>query len=303
MTPARASLLLTLLAPLAFADSLPTDRYLTHQRPLDDLVAVPAGTFVMGATALNQSIALEMCRQQIGKKLERNCTIDKVAAESPADRTFISAFHIDRVEVTVAAYRRCIAAGVCDPQPIVQSDPRFIEDRLPITNVTYDEAERFCRWRGARLPSEAEWERAARGGDGRLFPWGNQPLKQAANLGKFIPLEGMVAPTASPVVQSDASDGFAFVAPVGSFPNGQSPFGVLDLAGNVAEWTADYFDAEAPQRRSRYNPRGPASGERRTVRGGSWRTPLFLARATTRTATDPTERSSEIGFRCAKSGD
>ncbi len=285
---------------VAAATPLPPDQYVVARRAIEEMVVVPSGTFVMGATAAEQSQALEMCRQQIGKKMERNCTSDRVSSEGPAERVFVSGFRIDRVEVTVAAYRRCIHAGACDPMPLVTTDPRLVEEDRPVTNLTHGEAARFCAWRKARLPTEAEWERAARGGDPRLFPWGNQPQRSLANLGRFLPVEGQVAPSATPVVQADASDGWALTAPVGSFPKGASPFGVLDLAGNVAEWTADYFAQESPQRSSRYNPRGPASGEARSVRGGSWRMPLFLARTTARLYADPNERSTEIGFRCVQ---
>jgi formylglycine-generating enzyme required for sulfatase activity len=178
-------------------------------------------------------------------------------------------------------------------------DARLLAPALPITSVTWGEAAAYCAWRGARLPSEAEWERAARGTQGRVWPWGNEPRTDADNHGRFTraaDLEGSIVA----LVRPDERDGFALLAPVGSFPHGASLEGVLDLAGNAMEWTADYYGQDPPQKARSVNPRGPAVGALRSLRGGSWRLPPLFTRAAARDGAPPETRSPEIGFRCAR---
>jgi formylglycine-generating enzyme required for sulfatase activity len=268
-------------------------------RPIETMLPVPAGSFVMGASGEAQRAALHMCLDEIGPRLHQACHADLFASEGPAVAVYLSAYSIDRVEVTVAAYRKCVRAGVCSPGPILQTDSRFVQPELPITNITWDEARSYCTWRGARLPSEAEWERAARGSDGRTWPWGNTPRADAANHGRFMTPEELGNPQVLRV-RPDESDGHAFLAPVGSYPGAVSPIGALDLAGNAAEWTNDVYQEEPPQRISTVNPHGPAAGSLRTVRGGSWRHPMLFLRTTARDAAPADARSPEIGFRCAR---
>ena len=268
-------------------------------RPLEAMLPVAAGAFKMGATREAQNAALEMCKNEIGPKMEQACHTDLFASEGPETSVYLSAFAIDRIEVTVAAYRNCVGAGACSPAPLLQADARFLASNLPITSVTWDEANAYCLWRGARLPSEAEWERAARGLDGRTWPWGNVPRADAANHGRFVGADEM-GPMQILRLRPDESDGHAFVAPVGSYPEGASPVGALDLAGNVAEWTADFYSEQPPQSLSTVNPHRTAAGTLRSVRGGSWRHPLLFLRATSRDAAPADSRSPEIGFRCAR---
>ncbi len=275
------------------------------RRPLETMIEIPAGTSTVGATADQQIAALSLCKKEIGTAQARQCVPNLFWLEGPARVIYLSSYSIDRVEVTVAAYRKCVQAGACDADPLMQPDDRFVQPDLPITSVTWEEASRYCAFRGARLPTESEWERAARGpaeiSESRMWPWGPEPIANAANHGKFsgddlaLNLE----------LRPDASDGFAFLAPVGSFPAGASPEGVLDLAGNALEWTADFWAEEPPQARGVVNPRGPAEGALRVVKGGSFREPLLYARTTGRDAAlghaaPPDTRSSEIGFRCTR---
>jgi formylglycine-generating enzyme required for sulfatase activity len=291
--------LLLLLLPLCAGFDAATGRGVVAERPLESMVRIPAGEFLMGATVEAQAAAVHLCREELRPRQGAGCKDDAFVGEGPPKRVFLSEFFIDRVEVTVEAWRRCAQAGACSPEPLLQPDRRFLAPTLPITSVTWDEAARYCAWRGGRLPTEAEWERAARGTDGRTWPWGSEPRGDRSNHGRFYTV-GELGPQPEPVLRPDASDGFALLAPVGSFPEGASPEGVLDLAGNAMEWTADVFIEEPPQKASQVNPRGPLIGSTRTVRGGSWRQPRLYQRTTARDAAPPDTRSPEIGFRCAR---
>jgi formylglycine-generating enzyme required for sulfatase activity len=269
------------------------------RRPLEAMVPIRGGLFTMGASAELQAAALELCREEIGPRHRASCNRDVVETEGPQRRVYVSSFAIDRVEVTVGAYRACVRAGACAPTPLTISDARFLGANLPITSVTFGEAEAYCRWRRARLPTEAEWERAARGTDGRVWPWGNLPRMGAFNHGRFAGPDDFGGDL-SALIRPDGSDGAVFVAPVASHGDGVSPDGIYDLAGNAMEWTSDYYRSEPPQTSSTVNPHGPDAGAMRVLRGGSWRQPPFFARTTYREATGPDTRSAEIGFRCAR---
>jgi formylglycine-generating enzyme required for sulfatase activity len=288
-----------LLACALLLAGFDTGRVTRVDRPLESLLPVAAGSFIMGASAEQQRAALRMCLDEMTPRLQKACGPDVFATEGPSVQVYLSAYSIDRVEVTVEAYRGCVRAGVCSPAPLLQTDARFLAPRLPITSVTWDEAQRYCTWRGARLPTEAEWERAARGTDARNWPWGNLWRNDGANHGRFLGADEL-GPSQNLRMRPDESDGHAFLAPVGSYPDALSPVGALDLAGNASEWTADVYHEEPPQRSSTVNPRGAPAGSLRTVRGGSWRHPNLFLRTTMREAVAADARSPEIGFRCAR---
>jgi formylglycine-generating enzyme required for sulfatase activity len=202
----------------------------------------------------------------------------------------VSGYWIDRFEVSVEGYERCVAVGRCEPRPTSLATRRFDRPDFPVTRVTWNDAVAYCAFRGARLPTEAEFERAARGVGGRRYPWGELFNTRASNHGRF-----------GWDVTEDA-DGFVELAPIGSFPDGVTPEGIHDLAGNVAEWVLDRYaptyDADA-----RSDPRGPGVGgsNLRVVRGGSYAQPRFRVRGAARAFAEPGERRSSIGFRCARS--
>jgi formylglycine-generating enzyme required for sulfatase activity len=223
-----------------------------------DMVAVPAGPFTMGG--------------------------GDEADERPAHRVWLSAFFIDRDEVTRADYARCVGDGVCRSPALASSDPE--PSRLPVTGVDWRDAEAYCRWARKRLPTEAEWEKAARGTDGRPYPWGRTPRCDQANFGNF---EGEGRCPRNP----------GRPAPVGSYP-GASPYGARDLAGNVWEWVADPYDPDYYRRSPARDPRGPTSGSRRVVRGGACCSMFGLPRASNRLAFPEDYRDIDIGFRCAR---
>jgi formylglycine-generating enzyme required for sulfatase activity len=188
--------------------------------------------------------------------------------ERPVRTVTLPAFSIDRTEVTRAMYARCVAHRRCAAPPHdLQQDPD-----LPMTNVSWNEARAYCSFAGGRLPTEAEWEKAARGTDGREYPWGASADCARANWGNFEG-EGPCA-----------AEGPGHPVPVGSYPQGASPYGVLDLAGNVWEWVQDRYDLDR---------------DRRVVRGGSCCSYFVEPRAANRNAWDPQHRDGDLGFRCA----
>jgi len=239
-----------------------------------------------------------------------------------AREVYLTPFAIDRDEVSVADYRRCVFAGGCALDPLVAGDDRYIRDGWPIVNITWIEAQDFCRWRGGRLPSEAEWERAARGDDDRIYPWGNAPRPNDFNHGQArseamreVEVKHFQGGATSPMPlhllgDPDDTDGFAILARPGSYAWGDGPYGTRDQAGNVAEWTADaYVNTDRIRGYDglpALNPVRDGNGnDPRVVRGGSWRQPMWLSRADVR---DPyndlynaNRRFPYIGFRCAYS--
>jgi formylglycine-generating enzyme required for sulfatase activity len=224
--------------------------------PVEDeveMVAIPEGEFIMGSD---------------DPEADDN--------EKPATKVFVDAFSIDKFEVTNARYLRCIEAGTCTRPPNRGYDDPT-KANFPVTIVSWQQAVTYCRWVGKRLPTEAEWERAARGADGRRYPWGNTFEADRANVGYSVG-----SPTS-----------------VGSYPKGASPYGAMDMAGNVWEWTSSLYKPYP------YNPRDGrenlnARGSR-VERGGSWYHPPWHARTTRRTAIGHVyRRINDLGFRCAK---
>ena len=202
--------------------------------------------------------------------------------EKPEGLVLLDAYWIDRHEVTYGAYIAFVTA-TGHRKPIsryVKHFEKLSGPTQPAVYVSWEDADAYCRYRGARLPTEAEWEKAARGPHGLLWPWGNQDKLGAANTGN--------------------PDPFEFPAPVASFPLDQSPYGIYDMAGNVMEWVADWYQEDA-YRDTSPNPKGPPSGSFKVIRGASWGTIGKETRLTVRLKMVPDFRDTTIGFRCAKS--
>jgi formylglycine-generating enzyme required for sulfatase activity len=195
-----------------------------------DMLPVPGGTFMMGCTDPAPFV----------------CPAD----ELPVHAVTVAPFLLDRTEVTQAAYQQCMDAGAC-AAPMTRFDP-VMHPSYPVSDISWTQADAYCRWRGARLPTEAEWEFAARGTDGRLYPWGNAPpdCTRANSLG---------CNTGS-------------VLPVATHHAGVGPFGHEDLGGNLWEWLADWYDPNYYATSPTQNPTGPAAAVNgnRCKRGGSW---------------------------------
>ena len=263
---------------------------------------VDGGTFEMGTTLAEVRTAVDACVADEG-----DCQVQFGEDSFPPHSVTLNPFQIEETEVTYEQYLAflnwmgprshlngcdgfaCLATQNETDASNVSFDSANYRvlpalNRYPVAGVTWYGARAYCRAIGRRLPTEAEWERAARGSDGRIFPWGNT-------------LDTSLAKTSRPRVEADQQG----AVQVGSYPLGASPYGVLDMAGNVEEWVNDWYSlayynqAEA----SGLNPQGPPSGTERVLRGGSWAYMPFFARTVHRRSLAPDQQSITAGFRCA----
>lgn len=240
------------------------------------LVYVPAGEFLMGTRD-----------DQEGDSSER-----------PQHTVYLDAFWIDRTEVTAAQYQRCVEAGACSAPDFTGKYCTYDVDGKsdhPINCVDWNQATAYCAWAGRRLPTEAEWEKAARGVDGRIYPWGDAWDVQTVPRVNFSDKNDPTGPSTDEV-----DDGFAATAPVGSFPSGASPYGALDMAGNVWEWVVDWYN-ETIYTMTRENSIDPETEPMRVMRGGTWSFSAYDARAANRGRDRPSGRHETVGFRCVYS--
>jgi sulfatase modifying factor 1 len=210
--------------------------------------------------------------------------------EEPAHMVSLSPYAIDQTEVRVVDYGRCVSAGVCSPPGFTPGDLRFDRPDLPVSQVRWEDASTYCGWAGGRLPTEAEWELAARGTSSREYPWGETYNPHLCNHGAFA------------VDETDGSDGFVGLSPVGSFRDGATPEGLVDMAGNVAEWVLDYYEPDEHglgyPNASQHNPKGPPTGVGHVIRGGSYLLGTAWMRSAWRSTT-PLLARPDVGFRCA----
>jgi formylglycine-generating enzyme required for sulfatase activity len=252
------------------------------------MVYVPAGTFWMGSDDSDLHARLD---------------------EWPQHEVTLDAFWIDRTEVTNAQYAAFLNEQ--GNQTAVGSNWLHLEDEHclieqvgsryqpkegyadhPVVQVTWYGAEAYCNWAGKRLPTEAEWEKAARGPDKRIYPWGNVFDGSLVNFCDVNCEDGK---------SEDWDDDYADTAPVGSYPGGASPYGALDMAGNVLEWVADWYGYDYYDSPPERNPQGPDLGYMRVLRGGSWNVPQGFVRAAFRSVFGPSDSNFNVGFRCARS--
>jgi formylglycine-generating enzyme required for sulfatase activity len=227
--------------------------------PVDgmEMVGVPAGEFTMGSNK--------------GR-----------ADEGPPHSVYLDAFYIDKFEVTNAQYRMCVNAGIC----VRPAKPEYYDnldlEQHPVVNVTRSWVKTYCGWAGKRLPTEAEWEKAARGTDGRTYPWG----------------EGIDCEHAQ------YKDCGGQTVPVGSKPEGASPYGAQDMAGNVWEWVSDRYEEDYYQTSPESNPKGPETWsawmDAWVIRGGSWSEESAYVRSSYRSWYNPDAQYYNLGFRCVR---
>jgi formylglycine-generating enzyme required for sulfatase activity len=248
--------------------------------PMEEIL-IPAGSFQMGCDSSNPG-AGGTIPLPVG-----SCPGD----EQPLHTVTLSAYSIDKYEVTNARYQACVAAGGCTAPGSVNSSMRIpyygtsTYADYPVIYVNWRQASAFCAWAGGRLPTEAEWEKAARGSsDTRVYPWGNS----APDCTK-LNYSGCVGDTSR----------------VGSYPSGASPYGVMDMAGNVWEWVNDWYDGNYYSVSPGVNPQGPATGWGRVLRGGSWHLSDGVVRSAHRYYYDPDGHDYwwyvSNGFRCVRS--
>ncbi|MBW7897617.1 Serine/threonine-protein kinase pkn1 [Candidatus Brocadiaceae bacterium B188] len=289
------------------------------QDPPEDMILIAEGLFFMGSTKQDITNLLE---------LDHNIEAERLENEIPQHKVYLNAYLIDKYPVTNAQYKKFIESGGymqktfwsdAGWQYIVQAKPLenneldgafHDQTDCPVVNISWYEAEAFASWAGKRLPTEAEWEKAARGTDGRVYPWGNEFDKTRLNCAEAK----IEKPTA-----------------VTKYPQGQSIYGCFDMAGNVWEWTADWYDSQYYRCAPDKNPQGPTMAEKnpyfgrpeevgisiydlkpsltskalsgcKVLRGGSWNgSGIVHIRCSNRDYDEPTYKNDTIGFRCAKS--
>jgi len=288
-------------APTAAPTAIPPTptAAITTQTSLKDgmtMVFVSAGKFLMGAP--------------VGEGEDD---------EAPQHMVNLDAYWIDQTEVTNAMFSAFIAdtsyktGAEKTGRSNVINNSQFEEtkgadwqhpqgpssnlsdlENHPVVHVSWNDAAAYCKWAGRRLPTEAEWEKAARGTEGQDYPWGNAP--EAGNLVNFADISSDIDWAVIYI-----NDGFKFTAPVGSYPDGISPFGALDMAGNAYEWVADWYDSGYYSQNINQNPQGPSSGAEHVMRGGSWSDGSSGVRTAGRDKLKPSNSSAIGGFRCALS--
>ena len=205
------------------------------------------------------------------------------ADEQPVHRVYVEAFAMDRYQVSVGQYAKFLESTSQAAPPDWSIMNKAPHQKRPVVNVVWADAEAYCTWAGKRLPTEAEWEKAARGTDGRIYPWGNElPTGFRANSMK------------------EKWSNHWVLMPVGMYEEGKSPYGIYDMAGNVWEWVSDWYDQDYYQSSPSENPTGPARGESKVIRGGSWGSGPKDLRTTDRDTHVPSARGMGTGFRCVK---
>jgi len=261
------------LAIIFLLMGLPSEPYAeSNQNKPDGTILIPAGKFEMGShkslMELNPVEIFHSDRHMLGP-------------EDPAHEVILDAFYIDKHEVTNEQYGKFIEATGFSKPPYWEN-PDFNTPKQPVVGITWKGAHQYCQWKKMRLPTEAEWEKAARGKRPVKYPWGNEaPNKTLLNY------DNLVKKTKE----------------VGSYPSGKSDYGVYDMSGNVSEWVHDWHDPEYYLFSPKENPPGPKKGQYKVIRGGNWRSNADDVSLTYRNATVPKIINTTVGFRCVVSAE
>lgn len=255
--------------PQSRASDLPGAAEMIKGKDGASMVLIPSGSFTMGSN-------------------------DGLPSERPEHSVTLDSYAIDQYEVSLQLYRRFLQEAQHDAPPTWDDEAAETVGDRPAVGMSWSDATAYCAWAGKRLPTEAEWEKAARGTDGRRYPWGHmQPFVDIANynrgvwVSEAITLGGVAGGVEGMSVRHGLKAG------------GRSPYGLHHMAGNAAEWVADWYDREYYGKSPEKNPTGPASGEKRVLRGGSWADLPAALRVSARFSAEPDFQDRTIGFRCA----
>jgi formylglycine-generating enzyme required for sulfatase activity len=269
-----------------------------------EMAYIPAGYVEMGSNDEEIDRAMEMFKDAEGVEPVRNWFDDEV----PKHKIWVNDFYLDKYEVTNREYMKFVNAGGYvksifwskDGQewlsekkiriPECFDDFRFNDPDHPVVCISWYEASAYAKWAGKRLPTESEWERAARGDSNSIFPWGDNTSVKDGYRANY-----------HPGGENQNKDGYRFTAPVQAFSNGVSPLGIFQMAGNVWEWCEDWYGEDYYAKSPAKNPAGPRNGTEKIVRGGSWLNSIISIRSSYRSYVDPKLRYSHIGLRCARS--
>ena len=233
------------------------------------MVLIPSGPFLMGSN-------------------------DGLPNERPEHAVTLNTYYIDQFEVTAGRYQKFIASSKREEPPTWDDEAAKTLSDLPAVGMSWTDAAAYCKWVGRRLPTEAEWEKAARGTDGRRYPWGHmQPFVDIANYnrGQWVSEAVTLVPVNSGVEGMSVRHGLK--------GGGKSPYGLFHMAGNASEWVADWYEREYYHKSPEKDPTGPSSGTKRVIRGGSWADLPTALRVTARFSAEPEFEDRTIGFRCA----